>query len=243
MEIVHVADITETYWVNKYTLKWRCLDLNYIEKTVRFRFFCVLYLRIRKNGALGSRLTGAGWGGCVVSLVPADKLQTFISSLSAGYYSEPSRAPLVSDCLFATQPGDGAALFVFWCLRNGPLWINHFPRLLCFRPSRLHYRSCPFVLYRSICPSQQASNLKTKRIMKNKNGMIVNHNRNNWYVIFFRSKGHRSVGWSHIICRHKIVLLLICFVVQLLLVHIETLNLLMLVSFMISYVVYHYHLI
>jgi len=76
---------------------------------------CVaVVLCIRQNGALGSRLTGAGWGGCVVSLVPADKLQSFITSMNAAYYSEPSRAAVVSDCLFASQPGDGAALFVFW---------------------------------------------------------------------------------------------------------------------------------
>lgn len=68
---------------------------------------------IRQNGALGSRLTGAGWGGCVVSLVPADKLQTFMSSVRASYYADPSRAGIVTECLFASEPGDGAALFVF----------------------------------------------------------------------------------------------------------------------------------
>lgn len=71
-------------------------------------------LYIRQNGALGSRLTGAGWGGCVVSLVPADKVQNFVSSLSADYYTEkPSQTVSISECLFASQPGDGAALYVF----------------------------------------------------------------------------------------------------------------------------------
>jgi len=85
------------------------------QRYVPSSYSCLLRLCVRKSGALGSRLTGAGWGGCVVSLVPADKLQTFISSLSADYYSSepPSRPPVVNDALFATQPGDGAALFVF----------------------------------------------------------------------------------------------------------------------------------
>jgi len=70
-------------------------------------------LCIRQNGALGSRLTGAGWGGCVVSLVPADNVQSFISSISASYYTKPSRPAVITECLFASHPGDGAALFVF----------------------------------------------------------------------------------------------------------------------------------
>ena len=32
-------------------------------------------------GAYGSRLTGAGWGGCCVSLIPADKITLFLQSI------------------------------------------------------------------------------------------------------------------------------------------------------------------
>lgn len=35
-----------------------------------------------ENGAIGARLTGAGWGGCIVCLVPEDKSQLFESNMS-----------------------------------------------------------------------------------------------------------------------------------------------------------------
>ncbi|KAJ1647927.1 galactokinase [Coemansia erecta] len=65
----------------------------------------------RKAGSLGSRLTGAGWGGCSVHMVPADKVADVKKALSEQYYAV--RHPGLSvkqlnDALFATTPGRGA---------------------------------------------------------------------------------------------------------------------------------------
>jgi len=66
----------------------------------------------RDSGALGSRLSGAGWGGCTCSLVPADKIESFIDSVKKGYYiGNPYREQRVAESLFATAPGSGAAIF------------------------------------------------------------------------------------------------------------------------------------
>eukprot|EP00049_Salpingoeca_infusionum_P019048 m.359901 g.359901 ORF g.359901 m.359901 type:complete len:457 (+) comp18808_c0_seq1:152-1522(+) len=66
----------------------------------------------RDAGAYGSRLTGAGWGGCAVSLVPQDKVEGFLAKVSAEYYTTPELKEKVATNLFATGAGPGALVIV-----------------------------------------------------------------------------------------------------------------------------------
>jgi len=69
-----------------------------------------------KAGALGSRLTGAGWGGCCVSLVRKTELKNFIESLTVFYTkTRPVGEELwitddLNHYIFGTQLGSGAAV-------------------------------------------------------------------------------------------------------------------------------------
>lgn len=63
----------------------------------------------RAAGAYGSRLTGAGWGGCTISLVAANRVEEFITTLRQTYepYKKLSDEAL-KEIVFATQPSNGA---------------------------------------------------------------------------------------------------------------------------------------
>lgn len=63
-------------------------------------------------GAVGSRLTGAGWGGCTVSMVPSDRIDSFLQTVRERYYvPDARRAAMEKHSLFVTRPGGGAAIF------------------------------------------------------------------------------------------------------------------------------------
>ncbi|KAF8895977.1 GHMP kinase [Infundibulicybe gibba] len=68
----------------------------------------------RQAGAFGSRLTGAGWGGCTVSLVAEGQVEQFIEKIRNTY---PPYAGLDKDALneviFATKPSSGACVYKF----------------------------------------------------------------------------------------------------------------------------------
>lgn len=64
----------------------------------------------RQSGALGSRLTGAGWGGCAVSLVRQENLDEFIDKVRKGFYfndKNPKRAAKADQSIFPSLPGCG----------------------------------------------------------------------------------------------------------------------------------------
>ena len=64
-----------------------------------------------KSGSYGTRLTGAGWGGCAISLVLKDNVDLFIQHISEAFYlPHPVRAKQLSNSLFATSPGGGASV-------------------------------------------------------------------------------------------------------------------------------------
>ncbi|GMG14655.1 unnamed protein product [Phytophthora fragariaefolia] len=67
-------------------------------------------------GALGARLTGAGWGGCIVALVNKPDVASFIKQIEVSYYRERGIASVeATNAMFESIPASGADIFV----RNG----------------------------------------------------------------------------------------------------------------------------
>ncbi|KDR75975.1 hypothetical protein GALMADRAFT_247167 [Galerina marginata CBS 339.88] len=66
----------------------------------------------REAGAYGSRLTGAGWGGCTVSLLPEGRVDEFIQKVKKTYppYNK-LEGDALNEVIFATKPGSGACVF------------------------------------------------------------------------------------------------------------------------------------
>ena len=70
----------------------------------------------REKGALGSRLTGAGWGGCCVSLVKESESEKFIQEIQSQYYmneKEKLEVEINNDLnlyIFSSYPASGAAV-------------------------------------------------------------------------------------------------------------------------------------
>ncbi len=52
----------------------------------------------RAPGCFGARMTGAGFGGCAVALVAAEKGEAFVRQVEAGYRDATSLEPRVYVC-------------------------------------------------------------------------------------------------------------------------------------------------
>jgi N-acetylgalactosamine kinase len=78
---------------------YECSSLE-LDKLVKFSI---------SNGALGARLTGAGWGGCSVILIENNKVNDFMNLMN-NYYHDNFNIEN-SDDFFVTKPSQGALLF------------------------------------------------------------------------------------------------------------------------------------
>jgi galactokinase len=68
----------------------------------------------RSAGAYGSRLTGAGWGGCSVHLVPQNKVEAVKKAWEEKYYNKrfpDMDAAKLQDAIVVSKPGSGSTLF------------------------------------------------------------------------------------------------------------------------------------
>ncbi|KAL0457519.1 UNVERIFIED_CONTAM: Galactokinase [Sesamum latifolium] len=72
----------------------------------------------RNNGALGARLTGAGWGGCAVALVKENTVPQFILNLKEQFFQARIDKGVINKndlglYIFASKPSSGAAIIKF----------------------------------------------------------------------------------------------------------------------------------
>ncbi|KAF1352242.1 galactokinase-like protein [Delphinella strobiligena] len=95
--------------------------LNYTQDSCRDLYDCScpeldeLCQLARSAGSYGGRLTGAGWGGCSVHLVPQDKVDAVKKKWEEKYYSKrfpDLSAEQMNDAIVVSKPGSGSTLFL-----------------------------------------------------------------------------------------------------------------------------------
>ncbi|KAK9738070.1 GHMP kinases C terminal [Popillia japonica] len=67
-------------------------------------------VELSRELTFGARLTGAGWGGCAVALVPRANIDKYISTLQEKFYDGTSAEDL-SKLVFSTSPNSGACIY------------------------------------------------------------------------------------------------------------------------------------
>ncbi|XP_069686505.1 N-acetylgalactosamine kinase-like [Periplaneta americana] len=70
-------------------------------------------VELGKGKALGSRLTGAGWGGCIVALTTKDTVDDYINMLKEKFYKGHPAAidKDLNSLVFSTEPNVGAEIY------------------------------------------------------------------------------------------------------------------------------------
>lgn len=68
----------------------------------------------RKHGSYGSRLTGAGWGGCSVHMMPLNKVENIKKAWKQEYYDKykPGLSEdELEEAIVVSKPGRGAVFY------------------------------------------------------------------------------------------------------------------------------------
>ncbi|VVC25845.1 Galactokinase, conserved site,Galactokinase,Galactokinase galactose-binding [Cinara cedri] len=63
----------------------------------------------KRGHAFGCKLTGGGWGGCVVAMVPSASADEFVEFVKDQFYSKRN---FDEKCIFATNPSEGACAYL-----------------------------------------------------------------------------------------------------------------------------------
>lgn len=64
----------------------------------------------REAGAAGARLTGAGFGGCMVALADGSRSEEVMQAIAGGYHSQRTLPGSLSEVLFIADPAPGASV-------------------------------------------------------------------------------------------------------------------------------------
>lgn len=68
-------------------------------------------VELSRDLTFGARLTGAGWGGCMVALIPSQNVDEYINTLRDKFYQEHGAAERVDSLVFITAPKAGACIY------------------------------------------------------------------------------------------------------------------------------------
>lgn len=73
--------------------------------------FCSRIVDLAKEFSFGTRLTGAGWGGCTVSLVAPQNVEKFTNALIQNFYKPLGVTDGFESIVFTTAPKGGACIY------------------------------------------------------------------------------------------------------------------------------------
>lgn len=69
-------------------------------------------VELSREFTFGSRLTGAGWGGCAVSLVHPQNVNKYVNFLKENFYKPLGIVDEFQTVLFVTSPNAGASIYI-----------------------------------------------------------------------------------------------------------------------------------